>query len=415
MLALLALALTVQSDSLVLAPDDYLDRVLRHAPGIEAASLRASSAWSLAAQAGAWDNPSLSVNVDNVGAEEEVTGIPGARGVEGQAVLSLRLPLGGDRGARMDQSTAAAEAADAASRWARLTAVEEAASALARSTRDRRLEDLAREELEALETLATALQAQAAAGRASEADAARARLAVAVARESLALRQAAAARSSAEAALFAGLSPPTTIQVTPVRCGAANAVDASASVASPLVDAADARVREAHGEERLAGALRIPDLEPEIGIRRTMGVEALYAGFGLQLPWFDRGGRRLEAARARRTAAEADASDARRRLESEMAARRAALEALTLAGEPFRTSVWDRDQATVVEAARARLELGEGSLMELLDVRRARLQALEARERWAAEWRAAQAAVFTIQGREPVAALFCDPLLGEDR
>jgi cobalt-zinc-cadmium efflux system outer membrane protein len=417
---LIAALFALQADTVRVPADTALARVLSQAPGVAAAAHRADAAAARAEQARAFGNPHLSVNVDNVGAEEEVTNIAGWRGVEGQAVLTFGLPLGGDRGARIAESDALARGATARARVARADAVLEAVRATAAARRDTRLAAQAREEVATLDRLAIALGAQAAVGRAPEGDAARARLAVSAAREELAARRAEAALSQAQVAQVLGYSPGDAVRVEGGACRVDPAVSPrgeagattppSGSPGAPELLVADARESEGAAGLDLARAGRIPDLAPEVGLRRTMGVEALYAGLSLELPLFGRRSRAVDAAAAEARSAAAEARDLRRAVSAELGAARAALQALGEAGAHFTDAGWGSDLARTVEAVEARWELGEGTLMELLDGRRARLEALSARERWAAAWLVARARLFRLLGVEPTSDLFCDPL-----
>lgn len=404
----------LQADTVRVAADTALARVLSQAPGVAAAAHRADAAAARAAQARAFGNPQLSVNVDNVGAEEEVTNISGWRGVEGQAVLTFGLPLGGDRGARIAESDAVALGARALSRLTTADAVVAGVEAAAAARRDGRIAGYAAAEVATLERLAGALSAQAGAGRASEGDAARTRLALTVARENLARTLGQARASEARLALALGVEGETPVRIAAPVCPApAEALPppGSGGGAPPEILLADAR--EAEGEAGLARARagRIPDLAPEVGLRRTMGVEALYAGVSLGLPLFDRRGRAVDAAAAEARGAAAEARDLRRAVAAEVDVARRTLAALADAGTHFTDPDWGVDLERTVSAVEARWELGEGTLVELLDGRRARLDALAARERWAAAWVVARARLRRLTGIDPAPDLFCDPLV----
>lgn len=403
-----AALLLVQADTVRLPSDTMLSRVLTRAPGVSAALLRSDAATARAAQARAFTNPGLSVNVDNLGAEEEVTNISGWRGVEGQAVLTFDVPLGGDRRARIAAADAGRQGAEAQARLAVADAVVQAVDAVAAARRDERLARQASTEVATLVELSTALRAQSAAGRASEGDAARARLALSVARERLARHEAQATESRARVALMVGEPPDTPLQVVGGSCP----VPAATPGALPPPEIALAEARNAGGAANLDRALagRIPDLSPEVGLRRTMGVEALYAGFSVGLPLFDRQSRAVDAARSEARAADAEARDVRRQLAADRAAADAAFDAHSDAGSHFTAPGWAADLERAVESVEARWQLGEGTLMGLLDGRRARLEALAARERWAAAWLVARARARRYGGAEPTPDLFCEPL-----
>ena len=99
MVSLLAASLLiVQTDTVRLTSAEFLDQALAAAPGVEPAELQADAARARADQTRAWANPQLSLQVDNYGAEREVTNIDGLAGLEAQAVFAFPLSVGGDRG-----------------------------------------------------------------------------------------------------------------------------------------------------------------------------------------------------------------------------------------------------------------------------------------------------------------------------
>lgn len=424
---------TAQLDTVRLGPGELVERVLTSAPGVEAASRFADAAEARARQARAWGNPTISVQFDNYGAEEEVTNIAGWRGLEGQAVVALPLPIGGDRGARIRRGEAEARVAEASFGMAQADAVLRLVAAYGAARRDTELLRQTRTEVETLEQLAEALGLQAELGRASQGEAARARLALSVAREQLAMVAAQQRASAEELALVSGFEAGSVIDVVAPQCQlderlsgatmgsmegmAAGLVDGSADdplVGSvPEVRLAEARVASAQADLDLARAGRIPDLTPEVGLRRTMGVEALYAGLSFDLPLFDRQSRSVDAARADALGAEAAGDDLQRALDAQRAAARGALEALTEAGRHFTSPDWGADLEASVRAVEARWELGEGTLLELLDGRRARIDAISARGRWGAQWLTARARVARLNGAPLGADLICDPIARE--
>jgi cobalt-zinc-cadmium efflux system outer membrane protein len=428
---------TVQLDTVQLGPGELVERVLTSAPGVEAASRFADAAEARARQARAWGNPTISVQFDNYGAEEEVTNIAGWRGLEGQAVVALPLPIGGDRGARIRRGEAEARVAEASFGMAQADAVLRLVAAYGAARRDTELLRQTRSEVETLEQLAEALGLQAELGRSSQGEAARARLALSVAREQLAMVAAQQRASAEELALVSGFEAGSVIDVVAPQCQlderlagamvgsmegmadgpAAGLADGSADdprVGSvPEVRLAEARVASARADLDLARAGRIPDLTPEVGLRRTMGVEALYAGLSFDLPLFDRQSRSVDAARADALGAEAAGDDLQRALDAQRAVARGALEALTEAGRHFTSPDWGADLEASVRAVEARWELGEGTLLELLDGRRARIDAISARGRWGAQWLTARARVARLNGAPLGADLICDPIARE--
>ena len=376
-------------------------QALEVSPAAEAAALDARSASFQAEQSEAWANPGLSVAVENVGRSEEFTGIPGAKGLEGQALLTAPIPLGGDRGSRIRYSRAVAAEAQAGADLVRADQALSAAQVIAAALRDQALVETAREELETLDRLAEALVLQEQEGRASRGDAARADLARGQAATRLARQISAEAISGEALARALALPPGTTVDVTLDRCmlppEGAVPVDSTGVTLVPDLLRADARVEAAQAEIDRSRARRIPDLETHVGLRRTGGNSGLYLGVTAALPLFDYGNRGVDAARAAEAAATRIREDVLRRLEADRSAARRTEEALAEAGLTF-SPEWSRNLETAVEAAEVRFELGEGTLYELLDNRRARLAALEDYWQWQAEWWVARARRARLEG-----------------
>jgi cobalt-zinc-cadmium efflux system outer membrane protein len=404
-------------DTVGVSAAEALVRAVERSPQAEAVRLEAESAALQAEQAEAWGNPMLSVSVENLGSSEEFTGIPGARGLEGQALLSTTVGLGGDRGSRIRYARAMAAAARAEATMAQADRALAAAQVISAAVRDRALVETAREELATLDRLAEALALQEAEGRASLGDAARADLARVQAATRLARQQVAEAASNEALARILGLEPGTIVSVQVEPCVPAGAaVQEGDSV--PLVPdllRAEARLEVARAgiDQALAG--RVPDLQPQVGLRRTGGNSGLYIGLSAALPIFDYGNRGVDAARASEAAADRLQDNALRRLEADRSAARRSEEALAEAGSRF-SATWQDNLQAAVTAAEARFDLGEGSLYELLDNRRARLAALDDYWQWQAEWWVARARKARLEGAAPQAYAPCSfPLPGDER
>lgn len=403
--------LTLAPDTVRLDPTEALARVLDGSPRVEAALAARNAGVARAGQARAWSNPSLSVTVENLGAARAVTGLPSPEGLEGQATLGFRLPVGGDRSSRIRQADALSRAAGADAAYVRGDAVVAAVVAVAAAQRDWALAEHADREAQTLRRLADALTLQADEGRASEGDAARVRLAAILADGAAADARATAAGSMAELARRLGYAPTDAVEIASVGCSLPSVPDAVGL--PPELEAARSREDAARAGVALSRAARIPDLEPQLGFRRAAGTEALYVGLGFQLPLFDRGSRSVDAANADLASVQADLRATVEETESRRVATRRAMEALEGAGARFREG-WVEDLARIVEATEARYDLGEGTLVELLDGRRARFEALAARERWRAEWRTRRAQLLRLSGVAAIPDFFCDPLADLD-
>jgi cobalt-zinc-cadmium efflux system outer membrane protein len=403
--------LQVGADTVTVSAAEALTRAVEASPAVEAAALEAQSAAFGAQQAEAWGNPLLSVSVENLGSSEEFTGVPGVRGLEGQALLSTSVGLGGDRGSRIRYAQALERQASAGATVVRADHAQAAAEIIAAALRDRALVETAREELETMDRLAAALALQEEEGRASRGDAARADLARGQAATRLARRRVAEAGSSETLARILGLEPGTAVNVTLGACVRPDSPEAppdgpeapadslTPGMASPVPDllAADARLEAAQAGIDQALARRVPDLIPQVGLRRTGGNSGLYLGINAALPLFDYGNRGVDAARASEAAADRGREDLVRRLAAERSAAARSRQALEAAGQAF-SAAWRANLEAAVTAAEARFELGEGTLYELLDNRRARLAALEDYWQWQAEWWAARAREARLEG-----------------
>lgn len=399
----------LQPDTLTLTLEQALERAVTEAPALSAARERAGAAQARARQARLWGNPSLQVAAENLGATRDITGYSGLDGVEGQVLLGATLPLGGDRSARIFRTGAEARAMSAAAAVTeadlRLRVLEAAAGA----ARDRRLAGFALEEAQGLEELASKLQRQAESGRISEGEAARAHLEAVSGWTEYARTRSQAALSAAELGRLLAADS-LTVQVDIPTCSADWAPETG-----PLPDATllQARTEAADGRVREARAAGIPDITPQAGLRRSAGFSALYLGIEIPIPLFNRNQGEREAAGQEARATREDARDILLGLQAEREAAFRSLAVLEEAGTRF-SQDWTNALDRTMEAAEARYRLGEGTLTELLDSRRARLQALGDRERWAAErliWRARAA---RYSGQQITAGSVCGATAGQN-
>jgi cobalt-zinc-cadmium efflux system outer membrane protein len=421
-LALLILSAAPQADTVVLTVEDAYERAMAQAPELRIADLEARAAVEQARQSGAFQNPDLSVSAENVGAAREVTGLPAPDGIEGQAVLSIPLPLGPTRSGVVTQARGLEAAARAGLAVTTADAALSILGGLGALVREQALVENARLELATLTRLAEALALQAEEGRASRGDAARAELARGMAATALARRRVLLASSSADLAQRLGVAPDDVLTLQPARCGTTGGNGPgtpqlwepgtsvlSAVSGTPDLARAAAEVEAARGVTDQAHGARLPDLVPQVGLRRGQGASALFLGFSTTLPFFNRGNAGVASARLREDAAATAADALEARLAVDLAAARRGMEALEEAGGVFASS-WFQALDEAVTAAEARYELGEGTLFELLDQRRARLQALDDYATWQTEWWNARARVIRLQGAVPDATLICtDP------
>lgn len=396
----------LQTDTVTVTAGEVLSMSQAQSPAVQAAVRRMEAASHGRRVAGRWANPVLSAVAENVGATEAVTGISGVKGIEGQLVLTQPLALGGDIGASVDAAEASTRAAEA--RHALTTAeVElEAAAAMAQLLRDRAIARNATREVASLDLLVDALDLRVNAGRSPLGDAARARLALGRAASRQARSEAAAAVSNAHLARLLGLAPSTVVQIATERCQALPEAPRSDGLPADVL-VAEQEVALGVAQRSFQHANRVPDLFPQVGWKRTAGVSGLYLGLSLAVPILNGGGPSVEAAESETSAREAELDATKMFIAERAVAALAALQALERAGARFDARwVAALDQSLV--AAEANYDLGEGTITELLDHRRARLAALDDFAQWRAERRVARAQLARWTGTELAAAAFCD-------
>lgn len=405
---LLLLIAAVSQDTTRLSPAAALERAMDPAAGrLAVAEARVAAARGAGRALAAPANPSLQAMAENLGAQRQVTGRDGLAGTEGQVMLSLPLTLGGDLGARRRLGEGGVSVAAAERQVVAADLGAEVLEAIAVWERHRAVVEVSRGERDALARLATAMTARAAEGRDATASAALARVEAAAAASRHARFLAEAARANALLAVLVHLPPGTPVALDPVGCVAPAALPAPDDL-GPEGAVLAARTASAAAGADLARALRIPDLIPHVGFRRSAGFSGLLLGLSFDLPLRNTHGGALEAARA-----EADA--ARRAASAEAELRRGAVDgharALEVLAEasPRRDAAWRADLDAIVAAEAARLEVGEGSLYRLFDARRMRLAAVTESEDWQLEVRRQRIRLARRGGLVLDASLLCIP------
>lgn len=412
-------------DTLRLTLAEALELLEARSPDLAAARSRAESAQAALRQAGAFPNPTLFAEAENLGAMEATSGFPGREGIQGTAGVSLPVHLGGLRGRGVE--VAGAEARLASVRLERewiegtvalalaLVRIEEAEARLA----------AARGEAEATGELHRILAARALEGRAAAGDAARARLEWTRARVMVSRREGETAQASEETARLLGLEPGTAVGLEPAatcplphpsggRPEPPAAPESTEDLRGPTpVSPLAELTRQQVAEEALARSRRVPTLVPQAGWRREAGVHALALGIGFELPLLDRRGAEVEAAAARTRAAREEERGAEVIWASARHGQRQVLAALEGAAEAF-DAEWRRALELTVSAAEAAFQEGEGTLEGLLQARRARLESLEELRRWQTEVRAARLGLYSLEGRIPDEPALCARVTGED-
>lgn len=410
-MALALLSVLSHGDTVRMDANVVLEHAVAHSPVVSAARFRVEGSTHSLAHAGAWLHPQVTGAAENLGIERETTGVEGWRGLEGQVLLEAALPLGGDRGAAIARARAGHDAAVAGHALAEAEVRTRVLEAIALAERDRRLALSAAEERAELERFAVALEQGAEEGRFATGDAARARLAAVMAVTEEARRRASAASSGADLVRLAGLPLDSELAVTLPACTRPSAI--SMPGASPESALVAARAAAATADLALDRARRIPDLHPQIGLRRVAGLSGVYVGLGFDLPLFTRQGDAVAAARAERDAVQAEQAEVQLRLEVERNVASRVLGLLEDAGLHFDEQWWDALELSV-SAVQASFEFGEATLVEVLDSRRARLAALDELERWRAEVRTARIRAARLDALPLRAELLCNTDTAEE-
>jgi outer membrane protein TolC len=229
------------------------------------------------------------------------------------------------------------------------------------------------------ELQARSVQAAAGAGTAPPADLAMARVNTERYRDAVAAR--AQSIATARAVLSRWIGAEADRPIPDEAPPSAVAPDVAALLASlpehPELAALQARVDEADVDARLADVAHAPDWRVEVGYgNRRDYSDMVLLKVGMDLPLFrrDRQDRDLASALALRDAARAEREDATRRLAAEV--RRAYVELLALtAREHGYQTVIVPQTGSVIDAALAAWRSGSGSLAQVLEARRTRLDA----------------------------------------
>ena len=406
MLTLALLLLGVQ-DTVRIGVDEALTRAVGTAPAMVAAMAAESASAARVRQAGSWRNPVFNGVAENIGAQEQVTGKTGLAGIEGQLTLEQTLTLGGDRGSAIREARALAGAAGATTA---ITAADLRASVLegiALVERDRRIAAFATEEAAALDRIAFLMDRRAAEGRSSGGDAARTRMEAATTAAAAARRRAHAFMSEGTLARIVGMEPGTIVVVEPGECRDAPAPPPGTT--PPQLLLADLTVAARDAAVARADALKVPDLRPVAGLRRTAGFSGLLLGISLEVPIMAGAGANADAARADLAGATASREALARSLRAEEDVGRRMTTDLDQAGVVF-DSVAVSALERSVRSALARYDAGEGTLLDLLDARRARLSFLTEFEEWRAALRSARIRRALAGGLPLDASLLCTPV-----
>ena len=364
----------------VLTLEQALARALSEGSATLIAVSERERAAARARQARAWENPTLSVEVENVLGRGPYRDFDAA---ESTVSLSQPLPLGGGRGARVRAAQSDEQAATAALALAALELRRDVAIAYAEAIAADRLAGIARERAALGAQTRAAVERRHAAGL--ESDLQRARVEVETAGMQADARRRAAAALAQRRALAAHWREATVTAALDEAwfdAAPATAFDVASDVAPthPRLVVARARVEQARAEIEAARRAPFSGLEATVGTRRSEDApssdRAWLLGLSMPLPLWDRNEGGVAEARAALQAAEFDLERAARDLVAEREAALAERDAATLEVDALRLSGLPSSKSFAHLAAQG-YEAGRLSLIERLDAERALVQTHE--------------------------------------
>jgi cobalt-zinc-cadmium efflux system outer membrane protein len=373
----------------VLTLEQALVRATSNGSAALLASAERERAAARAQQARAWENPTLSVEVENILGRGPYRDFDAA---ESTVSLSQPLPLGGGRGARLRAAQADEQAATAAVALAAVELRRDLVIAYAQAVAADRLAALGRERAALGVQTRAAVERRHAAGL--ESDLQRARVEVETAGLQAEARRSAAAALAHRRALAAHWREETVTApldeawfdaVSPAATGSgvtASSTDTAhgTGVAHPRLVVAHARVDQARADLEAARRAPFSGLEATVGTRRfedAPGADRAWViGLSMPLPVWDRNEAGIAEARAALQGAELDAERLTRDLAAGRETAQAELEAARLEADALLTSGLPA-AASAARLAAQGYEAGRLSLLERLDAERAWVQTQE--------------------------------------
>lgn len=400
-----ALPAVATGETSVLTLDQALVKAASNGPAVLVAASERERAAAHVRQARAWDNPTLSIEVENVLGRGPYRDFDAA---ESTVSLSQPLPLGGGRDARLRAAQAEEQAATAAAALAALELRRDLIIAYAQAVAADRLAALGRERAALGAQTRQAVERRHAAGL--ESDLQRARVEVETAGMQAEARRAAAAALSNRRALAAHWREDMVTEAlddgwfdAPARIpegSVAPAVGEEVLSRHPRALVARARVERARAD--LEAARRVPfgGLEATVGTRRFEespdADRAWVLGLSMPLPVWDRNEGGIAEARAALQSAELDAERLTRELAAGRETAQAELEAAGLEADALLTSGLPA-AASAARLAAQGYEAGRLSLLERLDAERAWVQTREQLESARLRLRIAEAQLAALQ------------------
>lgn len=339
---------------------------------LELAANRRAAAFD-ADQARAWNNPTLSATVENLGGPKP----DGASQREDTYTITQVFETGGKRAARIEAEQFKSAAFGARERQAQVVYANELALAYATAEAMQQRRQVADTELARARDDLRAAEALVRAGSEAELRAAQARASAAAADAAVQSAAADATEALERLSALAGSTEPYTQIDHPFLASVANATTNATSRADWDVAAAPAVAAASAERDALAAQLRLeekrwmPDIGVSVGVRKYAwsSQNAATIGISASIPLFDRNQSGVRAAQER-SAGAAQRIDAAR-LETQ--AQHRAASAQVLASER-RLAAAEQGEAAAAEAyrlGRTGYDAGKTGLTELLAIRRA--------------------------------------------
>lgn len=380
-----------------------VERARTHHPALAAASARRHAASSLARQDAAFANPVVEWRRENLGAPltpDVFATVAQPLDVSGRR-FALRARVGDvDRGAIADSVTTLRDVETAAAR------------AFVHASLASALLGLAEQQRADAEQLARFEATRAAEGGVAEVVAMRTRVEHERMRIAEATARATLAAATVELARAMGTSPDSLPPIAPLTATVSSLdslPSAKAAVEYALAHRSELAALTASANaanQRLSAERRavLPDVVVEVGAKQTAGFSTRVVGVSVPVPLLNR-----NTAARERAAADLDLVKADRRA-MEDAVRAGVIQALEsctalLASRPADVDSLVARASEVARIAEAAYAAGGGSLLELLDARRAHLDAMTAALRWTADLRLARLELRRALGLSPL-----DPL-----
>lgn len=335
---------------------------------LELAANRRAAAFD-ADQARAWNNPTLSATVENLGGPKP----DGASQREDTYTITQVFETGGKRAARIEAEQFKSAAFGARERQAQVVYANELALAYATAEAMQQRRQVADTELARARDDLRAAEALVRAGREAELRAAQARASAAAADAAVQSAAADATEALERLSALAGSNAPYTQIDHPFLAYIANAPSRADwdVAAAPAVAAASAERDALAAQLRLEEKRSMPDIGVSVGVRKYAwsSQNAATIGISASIPLFDRNQSGIRAAQER-SAGAAQRIDAAR-LETQ--AQHRAASAQVLASER-RLAAAEQGEAAATEAyrlGRTGYDAGKTGLTELLAIRRA--------------------------------------------